>query len=327
MERSYMNKTKPSLCIVMTTYNGETFLSEQIDSILNQSYQDFELIICDDKSEDNTVEIIQNYLKDHDNITLYQNEENIGVVQNFENALKKCDSSYIALSDQDDIWHKDKLKISMQKLKIMEGSYPNIPLLIHSDLEMIDDNGNIFSPSYFNFRGYTLSSEKSLNTIISQNGIMGNTILINNHLKKLILPFPNHLIVHDYWIALINEIYGKRTTIYKPLVQYRIHEKNLSNSTRVFKNNYFQAMKKLLTLNFNLPYMGVGREKVLKELLARYKLSKHDRSIIEKFLTYLDLNTNRINIFHTLVKFNFIKKGFLYRLKLLVKLALTRKYR
>ena len=178
----------------MTTYNGEAFLSQQIDSILNQSYQDFELILCDDKSDDNTIEIIQSYIKKHDCITLYQNRENIGVVKNIENALRRCDSDYIALADQDDIWHKDKLQLSMQKLKDIEDKHDNTPILIYSDLKMIDDTGKLLYHSYFNFRRYELSSEKSLNTILSQNGVMGNTVLINKHLKKLILPFPEHLV-------------------------------------------------------------------------------------------------------------------------------------
>jgi len=321
-----MHKAKPSLCIAMATYNGEKFLSRQIDSILHQSYQDFELIIYDDNSNDNTVEIILSYMKSHDRIKLYQNNENIGMVKNFENALKKCDSNYIALADQDDIWHKDKLKISMQELKKAEHEDFTTPILVHSDLEMIDEHGNMLSPSYFNFRKYQLSPEKSLNTILSQNGVMGNTILINNNLKKLILPFPNNLIVHDYWIALINEIYGKRITIHTPLVQYRIHTKNLSNSTQVFQHNYIQTIKKILTLDLNLPYMRIGREKVLKSLLTHYKLSKNDRKTIEEFLIYLDFNTNRLNIFYTLIKFDFIKKGFFYRFKLFIKLMFTRKY-
>ena len=120
----------------------------------------------------------------------------------------------------------------------------------------------------------------------------------------------------------MNEIYGKRITIYRPLVQIRIHNKNLSNSTKVFHDNYFLAMKKTITLDFHLPYMGLGREKVLRTLLTRYKLSKDDQSIIEKFLTYLDFNTNRYNIFHTLIKFNLIKKGCFYTTKLFIKLCL-----
>jgi len=308
------------ITIVLTVYNGERFLKKQIESILNQTYKNIELRIFDDCSTDKSNEIIKEYLQKYDFIKLHRNKQRLGVVKNVENALKKCNGRYIALADQDDIWHKDKLKILMEKMVETEKKYGNTPVLVHSDLEMIDENDKILYSSYFKFRGYTLPNEKSVETIVSQNGVMGNTILMNESLKTLLFPFPEHLVIHDYWIALVNELFGKRVTINLPLVKYRLHNRNCSNRIEIINNK-----NSIFSFNANLPYMGINREKVLRELLKRFELSQRDKEVIEKFLMYLELNSNKLWIFYTLVKYGFIKKGFVYRTKIFLKLMFTGK--
>jgi len=296
--------------IVLAVYNGEVFLKEQINSIFNQTYQNFHLIIINDASTDKSKEIIQEYMKKHKNISYYENEKNLGHVKSFERGLSLSRANYIAFCDQDDIWHPEKLELQLNKIK----EYDNIPALVHSDLEMIDEKGNTINQSYFGFRGYEFSDKKSLNKIISQNGVMGNTILMNKELKKLVLPFPKYLVVHDYWIALVNELFGKRITIKKPLVKYRIHTNNASNN----KNSFTKQIK----ISNKLPYRGINREKVLEELLNKFDISKEDMKIIKVFLDYLYLNGNRLMIFKNLIKYDLIKKGYLYRLKILLKMLL-----
>ena len=318
-----MNNEQPSISITMTTYNGEKFLQQQIDSILEQSYQDFELIICDDMSTDNTLNIIDTYMKKHLNIELHKNIHRLGSVKNFEKAITLCKGKYIALSDQDDIWEKNKLEILIHEMKQLEQTDENTPIMIHSDLSMINEDNKTIERSYFKFRNYTLAKTKKLSYILGPCGVMGNTILMNKSLKKHILPFPNNLIVHDYWIALINEVYGKRITIEQPLVNYRIHETNLSNSAHNLSSHHLTTN----IFNANLPYMGIGREKLLRTFLSNYTVPNADAELIKKFLTYLDFNTNKLAIFYTLVTFNFVKEGFYYRLKLFFKILITSKDR
>ena len=92
------------ISIAMATYNGEKFLRYMLDSILSQTYQDIELIICDDNSSDSTCLILKEYEKNNSRIKLYFNESNLGFIKNFEKAISLCSGDYIALSDQDDIW-------------------------------------------------------------------------------------------------------------------------------------------------------------------------------------------------------------------------------
>ena len=98
--------------IAMTTYNGEKYLKEQIDSILNQTVSDFELIVCDDVSSDSTMDILNGYAAKDSRVHVFRNEENLGFLKNFEKAIRIClDPEYVALSDQDDVWTENHLEV------------------------------------------------------------------------------------------------------------------------------------------------------------------------------------------------------------------------
>ena len=100
--------------IAMTTYNGEKYLKEQIDSILNQTVSDFELIVCDDVSSDSTMDILNGYAAKDSRVHVFRNEENLGFLKNFEKAIRICldrGAEYVALADQDDIWTENHLEV------------------------------------------------------------------------------------------------------------------------------------------------------------------------------------------------------------------------
>ena len=101
----------PQISIAMTTYNGEKYLAEQLDSILSQTHTDWELIICDDCSTDSTWQILQEYAQKDSRIKIYKNEQNLGFKKNFEKAIGLCTGDYIALSDQDDVWFPEHLSL------------------------------------------------------------------------------------------------------------------------------------------------------------------------------------------------------------------------
>src|SRR5688500_11866126 len=125
---------RPSVSVVMCTYNGEKFLREQINSILAQSYPVKELLIFDDQSTDGTVAIIQSYLIDNPFIKFYRNPKNLGYNANFEQALLKASCEVSAISDQDDLWHPQKLE------KIIAAFQDAGVVLVHSAAASIKDN-------------------------------------------------------------------------------------------------------------------------------------------------------------------------------------------
>ena len=103
--------------ILLATYNGEKYLQEQIESILNQTYTDFRLLISDDASTDNTIKIIEEYAKKDKRILTFVQKENLGVIKNFEFLLNKVENEYFMFSDQDDIWMKEKIEKSLAKIE------------------------------------------------------------------------------------------------------------------------------------------------------------------------------------------------------------------
>ena len=126
--------------ILMATYNGEKYLSEQIGSIISQSYENWRLLIRDDNSKDNTVSIIEKYEKEDNRIRLLRDRKgNLGFIKNFEELLKSSHKEFIMFSDQDDYWEKDKIKNYIEILKKNENLIQK-PLLIHSNSFVCDKN-------------------------------------------------------------------------------------------------------------------------------------------------------------------------------------------
>ncbi len=300
------------ISVALTTYNGEKYIRDQIVSIEEQSLVPYEIIICDDNSSDETVHIIMQLQEIYSNIKLYKNEVQLGLNGNFEQAISLCCGNYIALSDQDDIWLKDKLKIELQLLQAHEKE--GEPILVHSDLEMIDENKGRLHDSFFTYRGISYPDSKGLSRVISHNGVMGNTILMNRDLVELALPFPERLQYHDYWLPIISEIYGQRITCEKALVQYRIHEHNSSNS----RASLHKGKKSKLTL----PFCNQNKEYVLQYLLNSYEVDPKDRKIIEAFIMYLENSGYWFMQIYNMERYNLIRKERRYRMGLYSKIFL-----
>ncbi len=315
---------KDTVAILMATYNGEKYLRQQLDSLLEQTYQDFTIYISDDCSADETVAIIQEYSSHFpEKIVYISNEQNCGLVNNFEKLLNACDEEYMAFCDQDDIWHSKKLEVLMDAIVQMKQRHPNAALLVHSDLCLIDQDGKIVHNSYFQFRKYKLKQSKDIGHILGPCGVMGNTMLINKELKELALPFPAYLDIHDYWIALQAELFGKRKTLHTQLVKYRIHNNNYSNNTKSLlrKINKIKYLKR----NTHLPYMQTNRRVFLLQILPKVT-DKNDRKTVEVFLEYLNFNTPKLKIYYNLIKHSLVKRDLLFRIKLLFKILLTKRY-
>ena len=306
--------------IVICTYQGEQYIAEQLDSIVAQTYAMLEVHIFDDCSTDNTLSIVKEYCKCHQNFFWYKNLENIGFLKNFENAISCMSGHYIALCDQDDVWHSEKLERCMREIKDLEKSHPGSPALVHTDLSIIDCSGNLLFPSFFKKKKIDLPEEKSLSRIMGHCGVMGNTILMNRYLIKKALPFPENLQYHDYWLALVNEIYGSRKTLNKPYINYRIHKNNTSGNNTVLVKSRFQTF---LHRDYPLPFREDNREAPIRHLLDEYSLNADDEILIRHFYNYLTLEGSRFFHFSLLFRYNFLKNNFLYRLGVLFRILFS----
>jgi len=210
--------------ILLATYNGEKYLASQIESILNQTYTNFRLIISDDCSKDNTREIIQEYAQKDNRIQYYFQENNLGYVKNFEYLLTKVKNKIYALSDQDDVWDKQKIEKYLEKMKEENAD------LVFGDLEIVDENLNLINKSFNNYMNLTRKIEKCKNykMLYLYNCVTGCTILSKKEFLNKIIPIPNKSkhIFHDYWIALIVSLYGKISYVKEPYIKYRQHGDN-----------------------------------------------------------------------------------------------------
>lgn len=289
--------------IVLCTYNGEAFLAQQLDSILNQTYSNFRILIFDDCSIDNTAKIIKNFQNHTNKICWFRNNTRLGLVKNYEQGIAYASAPYIALADQDDIWDEKKLEIQMQAM--LARSDPSRPCLIHSDLQVINDSGQLIATSYFKRRKYTLSNKnRFLPQILSYNGVMGCTILINEPLKKAAIPFPTKTHLHDYWLAVLNECIGERITLNTGLVKYRIHQSNTSQAgKRIFKEAFSRGPSTLLSL----PYIKLANAPLFDHLLKQSDISNKDKLIIQRFEHYLNGDINPMRIMGYLFRHRYFK--------------------
>lgn len=219
-------KKDPKISVAMTVFNGERYLKDQISSILVQLKKNDELVVSVDESSDDSFEILKQYSDKDSRIKLIKGP-NEGVVKNFEKAILNCTGDYIFLSDQDDLWEKGKI------LKVSEYlNNESVDLVLH-DAKVADKDLNVIYESFFDLR----KSKSGVLKNIFKNSYIGCCMAFKNKLKEKILPFPKNIPMHDQWIGLIAEKYGKVKFLKEPLIIYRRHEQNkteLSHSS--FKN-------------------------------------------------------------------------------------------
>lgn len=208
---------EPLVSVAIATYNGQLYLREQLDSIYNQTYKNLEVIVCDDCSEDGTLDILEEY-KQQFGLIYCVNETRLGFVKNFERAIKNCRGDYIALCDQDDVWLPEKLETLLGHI--------NEKSLICSDLILVDKNKNLIDNSLYNHTGLQFYNSDQFKYLVHSNFVVGCTTLFKHELKYIILPFPEGIPYHDWWIALIASANGGIEFCSKPLVYYRYHGNN-----------------------------------------------------------------------------------------------------
>jgi len=212
---------KPLVSIALCTYNGEKYLVEQLDSIVNQSYPNIEIIAVDDCSSDGTVDILKAYAEKYPYFQVYENEINLGYIKNFEKAIRLCTGEFIALADQDDIWHLNKIAVQVNEI----GEHN----LIYHDSEFINEHGISINKKISDVRRFYSGGDSRY--FLFENCVSGHTILFN----KRIVPFLNHFkpeIFHDWWIAYVATNTGTILASTAILVKYRQH---LSTSTDILR--------------------------------------------------------------------------------------------
>lgn len=204
--------------ILMSTYNGEKYLKQQLDSILAQTYPNIRIFIRDDGSSDGTIDILKSYAERHDNIVYYRGN-NIGVIQSFLELLRNSDdlADYYGFADQDDEWLPEKVA---QAVEFLRKKKTDRPLLYCSDTYITDENLNVIKKD-------EKCPKPSLGNALVQNICTGCTAVINRSLRDIVnRTRPERIVMHDWWLYLTAELYGEVCYDKGAYIRYRQHGDN-----------------------------------------------------------------------------------------------------
>ena len=270
------------ISIAMCSYNGERFIKEQIDSILDQSYSNFELIITDDRSSDKTIEIIKDYQQNDKRIKLYQNETNLGFVKNFEKAISLCTGDYIALTDQDDIWKKDKLKT------FIENIGENV--LIYSDAILIDEHASDLGKELIRPTNNLIAGSNN-RAFLLENCMSGNTLMFKKELVQYILPIPDDVSFHDIWIAFVASTYGSIIFTDEPMTYYRRYSEQVTKKRVKNYESFFDRFEKKKDLRLKQAHVAVKDLNLFLSLkiLKNEETKEIIQALIKHFENYEDI--------------------------------------
>ncbi len=237
-----------SVSVCMATYNGSPFIQEQVLSILEQTVAVDEIIIVDDASSDNTIDLLRSFSDPR--FVLLQNEINIGVVRSFEKSLMHATGDLILLCDQDDIWRRDKV----ERFKQLFELHADVTMVI-SDASVIGANGELLRESWFG----SPHSMPGLLSNLMRNRYTGCLLGMRRAVLAHCLPIPPRVPMHDMWIGMLCQLYGRIGYLPEPLVGYRRHTSNVSSENHAPLPQMmawrfwllWQLAKRLVLMRFN----------------------------------------------------------------------------
>ena len=306
--------------ILLSTYNGEQFLAEQIESIQAQTYRDWQLLIRDDGSSDRTRAIIEDFCRQDSRISFINPEhhENLGVIKSFHSLLKYQDSDFYFFSDQDDVWLPDKLAIQLAAAEKYDAS---LPLLVYTDLKVVDQELNIVHESMIRTQSDHANTE--LIQELTENTVTGGVSMINRALADLWTGQEEHeLLMHDWYLGLLAAAFGNLVYIDKPGELYRQHSNNVLGARTLRKRVKNWVRPHVLFAKY---WKLIKDSQTQARNLLSQPLTTENREIIENFVTIMEApfaeRLRRIRkygyrknrAFHTLVFTTLILTKFAYK--------------
>lgn len=270
----------PIVFIVLSTFNGERYLKEQLNSLFNQTYSNIKIIVRDDGSEDGTCKILERFLSEYSNIEVLF-EQNIGVVGSFLRLLDlvPTDAEYVALCDQDDVWSADKIERAISLIGEAEST---IPIMYSGALEVVNENLNHIDVIR------QVPRKTSLENALVQNVATGCTVVINNTALRLITDkkvVAENILMHDWWLYQVISAFGIVLYDDTPKIKYRQHGGNVVGSSSGIKL-WSNRIKRYLGTNDRAARCQAN------ELLRVYgtDMSRKNYTLISEFLERTQVN-------------------------------------
>lgn len=306
--------------ILMSTYNGEDFLAQQIQSIQEQTVQDWKLLIRDDGSSDQTKSIIAKFVAEDSRIHWINENDatNVGVIKSFHALLQHEEADYYFFSDQDDIWLPEKLERSLAETT----NYPeDLPLMVYMDLTVVDQDLQVMAKSMI--RSQSGQANTELVEELTENTVTGGVAMINHALAQLWTQ-TDDILMHDWYLALLATAFGKLVYIDQPGELYRQHGNNVLGARTLSKR-----VKKWLrpSLLFSLYWDLIENSQKQAAFLLEMPLATEKRELVQAFVTVLDkpmlerwqtlkqYGLKKNKAFHTFVFTTLIISKFAYRRK------------
>lgn len=304
--------------ILMSTYNGQEFLAEQIRSIQAQTFTDWMLLIRDDGSRDRTREIIADFAQQDSRIHLINPDstENLGVIKSFHALVQYQRADVYFFSDQDDVWLPDKLQVTLETAQ----AYPaDQPLMVYTDLKVVNQDLQVMNESMIRSQSHHANTE--LVQELTENTVTGGTSMINHALAEL-WTVTDDILMHDWYLALLATAFGKLVYVDQPTELYRQHAENVLGA-RTLSKRFKKWIRPhvLFSVYWDLIH---NSQKQASHLLA-LPLAPTDRNLVEAFVTIMDksmperyriLKTyglRKNKAFHTLVFTSLILTKFAYK--------------
>jgi glycosyltransferase involved in cell wall biosynthesis len=223
----------PLISIAVCTYNGATYLKQQLQSLFSQTYKNIEIIVNDDNSDDSTPLILKEFEALYPNFRYQINERNLGYIKNFEKILHYCKGEFIAFCDQDDYWLPNKIEVMLKNFSADD-------VMMYHDSEFMDENGKLLNKKLSQTSGFI--DRKHHHEVVYNNCVAGHAMMFRNVLIKEIVPFPKD-IPHDHWVTYVALITGKVGYLSDVLVRYRQHALSI---TDILDNRKFNSKREEL---------------------------------------------------------------------------------
>lgn len=269
---------------VLPTYNGSRFLPQQLDSLIAQRNVRQDILIRDDSSTDDTLDIAKAYKKNSQGdctITIHVGPRR-GVVANVNtllNLASRTRAPYFALADQDDIWYPHKLEEELSAIHDLERQFGSeAPLLVCSDARCVDGDGKLIHNSFLTKLGISPKWGNSLQQALVMSWALGCSCLGNRALLNMALPLPSHkeIFMHDWWLLLVAQSFGAVRCLGKPLLDYRQHEDNVVGA--ISRKTFLQRLK---ALRLNARQTQLQAQTFL--FRYRHQLTAEQRSIVSNW--------------------------------------------
>lgn len=226
-----MSPAAPSVDILLATYNGERFLAGQLESLERQTFRGWRLIARDDGSSDATRTLLAEFRARHPAAVrlIEDGDARLGPVGNYGRLLQRSASDYVLFCDQDDVWEPGKIESLLGLARAEER--PGVPLLVHSDLTVVDRDLRVIAPSFWHYQ-FIRPERCQWPRLLVQNVVTGSASLLNAALREAALPIPREAIMHDWWVALVAAATGDIRWTETPTVRYRQHGANDTGAKR-----------------------------------------------------------------------------------------------